>query len=163
MQLIATAAGYTCYKPDDTGDGIDLVICRTQHDGRSPRPPNLELQVKTIRSPELVDGELVYDLEIRHYNCLRSDGPTRRYLVLVTVPGDDPDSWHGHEEKASIFREAAFYVDLLGRGDTENKNTIRVKAPVAHRLVPAVVRELMRRAEIDYGRRFRRGGVECND
>jgi hypothetical protein len=88
-QLIASAAGYTCYKPDDTGDGVDLVITHTQHDGVTVRPPNVELQVKTVRAPSFVsnDTELSYDLEIAHYNALRAPGPTRRYLVIVIVPG----------------------------------------------------------------------------
>ncbi|CAO5146969.1 putative DUF4365 domain-containing protein [Frankia sp. AiPs1] len=155
VQLIVTSAGYTCSKPDDTGDGVDLVVSRTQHDGDSPRPPNVEFQVKTIRNPTLAGGKLVYDLEVAHYNCLRADGPTRRYLALVTVPGQNPDDWHDHSQHYSIFRDAVFFVDLLGFPRTENRSRVRVKAALTDRLVPAVVDDFMRRAERDYSRRFR--------
>lgn len=144
-QLIVTSAGYTCYKPEDTGDGVDLVLTHTQHDGITVRPPNVELQVKTVRTPTLVNNgtELSYDLEVAHYNALRAPGSTKRYLVVVVVPGDQPRNWHGQATKFTVFREAAYWRDLLGEPATPNTTKIAVRIPLAHRYTPQIVQAHM--------------------
>ena len=144
-QLIVTAAGYTCYKPEDTGDGIDLVLTHTQHDGVTVRPPNVELQVKTVRTPTLVNKgtELSYDLEVAHYNALRAPGPTKRYLVVVVVPGDQPRDWYGQASEFTVFSEAAYWRDLLGEPTTPNTTTIAVRIPLANRYTPQIVQAHM--------------------
>jgi hypothetical protein len=161
-QLIVTSAGYTCYKPDDTGDGIDLVLTHTQHDGVTVRPPNVELQVKTVRMPTLVNNgtELSYDLEVAHYNALRAPGPTKRYLVAVVVPGDQPRDWYGHAPKFTVFREAAYWRDLLGEPTTPNTTTIAVRIPLANRYTPKVVQEHMAAASEALRNQFRLIGAQ---
>jgi hypothetical protein len=155
-QLIATAAGYTCYKPDDTGDGVDLVITHTQHDGVTFRPPNVELQVKTVRTPSLVNNgrDLSYDLEIAHYNALRAPGPTRRYLVVVVVPGEQPRDWYGQGQEFTVFRKAAYWRDLLGQPTTSNTSRIAVRIPLLSRYTPQVVHGHMTAALDVYRTRF---------
>jgi hypothetical protein len=144
-QLIATAAGYTCYKPDDTGDGVDLVITHTQHDGVTVRPPNVELAVKTVRTAILVNNrtELSYDLEIAHYNALRAPGPTRRYLIIVVVPGAQPHKWYGQGQNFTVFSEAAYWRDLFRAPTTSNTSKIAVRVPLINRYTPQVVHSHM--------------------
>ncbi len=161
-QLIATAAGYTCYKPDDTGDGIDLVITHTQHDGKTYRPPNIELQVKTVRSPSIVahGTELSYDLEVRHYNALRAPGPTRRYLVVVIVPGERPNDWYEEGPDFTVFKRAGYWRDLLDAPDTTNTAKIAVRVPLAKRFTPQVVRDHMSDARRAFLAQFGQAGEQ---
>jgi hypothetical protein len=154
-QLVATAGGYTCFKPDDTGDGVDLVITHTQHDRVTVRPPNVELQVKTVRKPSIVGDEISYDLEIDSYNALRSPGATRRYLVVVIVPGEEPADWYGHASAFTVFRKAVYWCDLLGKPSTPNTSKIAVRIPLAHRYTPRVVQEHMAAAREDFLRQFK--------
>lgn len=157
-RLLVTAAGYSSSKPEDDGDGVDLVVSHTQHDGQTRRPPNLELQVKTVRGPRLVNGlagsSLSYDLELAHYNALRLPGPTARLLVVVVVPGDQPDKWYGQGERFLAFQESAHYVDLTGEPATANRTKIAVHLPLAQRFTPAIVDREMRRARAAQRARF---------
>lgn len=89
VQLIVTSAGFDCYKPNDYGDGIDLAIAWTHPDGEEVRPPNVELQVKSSRALRTVDDAWSFDLEVSHYNCLRTPGPTRRFLVVVDIRSEN--------------------------------------------------------------------------
>lgn len=156
VQLIATTAGYTCYKPDDTGDGVDLVITHTQHDGVTARPPNVELQVKTVRAPSLINNgkEISYDLAVAHYNALRAPGPTRRYFVVAVVPSDDPFDWYDDSEDCTLFRKAAYWHDLLGAPTTSNTSSIAVRVPLANRYTPEIVKSHMTGALTGFRSRF---------
>jgi hypothetical protein len=161
-RLIATTAGYTCFKPEDTGDGIDLVITHTQHDGVTYRPPNIELQIKTVRLASIVAGgtELSYDLEIPHYNALRAPGPTRRYLVVVIVPGDKPHDWYEEGPDFTVFKRAAYWRDLLNAPDTTNTTKIAVRIPLANRYTPEVVRDHMSAARKAFLAQFGQAGEQ---
>lgn len=161
-RLIATSAGYTCYKPDDTGDGVDLVITHTQHDGVTFRPPNVELQVKTVRTPSSVAGgrELSYDLEVAHYDALRAPGSTRRYLIVVVVPGDETRDWYGHGSDFTVFKRAAYWRDLLNAPTTANTAKIAVRVPLANRYTPQVVQAHMTTAREEFQARFRKAMVD---
>lgn len=154
VQLIATAAGYNCYKPDDEGDHVDLVITHTQGSGAIPRPPNIELQVKTVRNASITGSEISYDLDVETYNTLCAPGGTRMYLVVVLVPGPDPIHWYGHGESFMVFSRAAYWKDLLNEPRTENASKIAVRIPLKNRYTPSLVREHMTQAEDDFKASF---------
>jgi hypothetical protein len=146
-QLVVTSAGYSCYKPDDTtGDGVDLVITHTQQDGQTARPPNVELQIKTVRRPRIVDGKISYDLEVKHYDALRTPGGTRRYLVVVLVPGPHPADWYALGRDFIAFWKSAYWRDLLGEPATTNTSKVAVHVPLANRYTQQTVHAHMAEA-----------------
>lgn len=154
VQLIVTTAGYNCYKPDDEGDHVDLVLTHTQGSRAIPRPPNVELQVKTVRNPSIIGREISYDLEAETYNTLCTPGGTKMYLVVVLVPGFDPHDWYGHGESFTVFNRGAYWQDLLNQPRTTNMSKIAVRIPLVNRYTPSVVQEHMRQAEDAYKQLF---------
>lgn len=139
VQLIVTSAGFDCYKPNDFGDGIDLAIAWTHPDGEEIRPPNMELQVKSSRVLRSVGDSWSFDLEVAHYNSLRTLGATRRYLVLVDIRSENHTDWVGFGSDFAVFHKKAYWVDLQGKPATTNTSTIAVHVPKVNVLTPQVV------------------------
>ena len=152
-QLIVTAAGFVPHKPPDLGDGIDVVVSWTQRDQQTVRPPNVELQVKTTRTPRIVGKEVRYDLEVAHYEALRLPGPTQRYLVVVLVP-PDPGDWAGHGHDNHWFARNVLWTDLSGCPPTHNTSTVAVSVPLANIYTPGTVESHMQAAKSGFAARF---------
>ena len=150
VQLIVTAAGFDCYKPNDYGDGIDLAVAWTHPDGEEVRPPNVELQVKSSRILRSVNDEWSFDLEVAHYNNLRTRGATKRLLILVEINGDDYADWIGFGSDFVRFHKAAYWADLQDKPPTTNTHTVAVRVPKANRLTPQIVHSKMLEARADF-------------
>jgi hypothetical protein len=149
-QLIVTSAGFQCTKPDDTGDGIDLVVSRTHPRNEPFRPPNVELQVKASRALRSVGADWSYDLEVAHYDCLRSPGAVPRYLILVDVRGANARDWVGFGGDFIVFHRAIFWTSLAGFPPTENTTTVAVPVPKRNRYTPFIVKRHMKDAREEF-------------
>jgi hypothetical protein len=156
VQLIVSAAGFQSSKPDDIGDGVDLVISRTHRRGEPLRLPNVEVQVKASRSLRSVGENWSFDLEVGHYDCLRTPGGVPRYLVVVDIRGDDPADWVSQTDQHFAFHKLAYWTSLVDEPGTDNAATIAVPIPKVNIYTPAVVADHMRSAREEFERFWQR-------
>lgn len=151
VQLVVAAAGFSCSKPEDYGDGVDVTIARTHPDeAEIIIPPGVDLQVKSSRILRHSDDSVTYDLEVPYYNRLRARSSTPRYLILVDVRGDQPSSWVGYGADFGVIHKVAYWRSLLGFPATANTSTIAVSIPKRNRFTHSTVQWMMSKARDDY-------------
>ena len=103
----------------------------------------LDFQAKATINWELRNGSIVYDLEAKTYNDIVSRTPaeTTLILILLCLPRDQA-LWHVAEEEVTSLRHCCYWHAFTG-DLTDNENTKRIEIPVANRLTPAVLRDLL--------------------
>ena len=142
VRAIATVAGFNIYQPEVDDDSIDLGIAgRIAFD--MPRPPRLELQAKCT-SGEVVHAErIVYRLELKNYNDLRTiDLIVPRILVVVHVPQDESE-WLHQSEKELVLRHCAYWMSLRGMEETRNRSKVTIQLSRGNIFSVANLRALM--------------------
>jgi len=82
----ASAADFTYEIVVDDERGVDMTVHSHEH--------TIDFQLKATSSPEVQDGCLVHDLDVRTYNLLRSEQRSGYGVLAVIVIGTDTASWH---------------------------------------------------------------------
>ncbi len=123
-RAVAARAGYVTADYDMDRDGVDLHI----QAGGAMRPA-LDLQLKaTINLGQPHDGHFRFPLNRRNYNLLRIGTQTPRLLVVLDLPGDKCE-WMTMTESELVLRRCAYWLNLKGHDETENRRSVTVRIP----------------------------------
>ena len=136
---IAARAGYVTATPSLDRDGVDLQI----RAGGAMRPA-LDLQLKaTVNLKRRSDGHLGFPLKRRNYDLLRIGTQTPRLLMVLDLPRDE-DRWMTVTEDELILRHRAYWLNLPGCKEVENKASVTVAIPKANLFDVESLRSLMK-------------------
>ena len=106
-------------------------------------PPRLEIQIKGTKD-EPASGELVYDLKQKNYDDLRYHPVmVPRLLIVVAMPGDDPQGWVTQSDEQLVLRRCGFWLSLCGRPASGNDTKTRIRIPTNQRFDVATLQLLM--------------------
>ncbi|MGY3369926.1 hypothetical protein ACVWZL_007051 [Bradyrhizobium sp. GM2.4] len=138
---MAARAGYATAQMDFDRDGVDMQI----RAGGSMRP-SLDVQLKaTINLGEPKNGAFQFPLKRRNYDLLREAAMVPRILVALDLP-KDPTEWMSVSPAELTMRRCAYWADLLGFPETENKSTITISIYDANRFDVDALKVLMEKA-----------------
>ena len=121
---VAAMAGYVTAEHDYDRDGIDLII----QAGGDMRPA-IGFQLKaTVNLGDPVDGDFRFPLKIDNYNKLRIPTQTPRLLVVLDLPREQ-ERWMTITTEELVLRRRAYWVDLKGCEESDNRFSITVRIP----------------------------------
>jgi hypothetical protein len=116
VQAVASAAGFSTYKPSVDDDSIDIGIL-SRGSGLKLKSPRLELQLKAPFKRNLVIANgMSYQISRKNYDDLRAAVLVPRLLVVLMLADDEQDWLHWSEEQL-ILRHCAFWTSLDGLPD----------------------------------------------
>jgi Domain of unknown function (DUF4365) len=119
IQALASAAGYSLYKPFVDNDSVDWGIAARGTEG-VVRALLLELQLKSTSSNFVDDTPIRYRLKLKNYNDLILDGySSPRILVVVIIP-DNPTDWLQQSQPGAMFK-TVWVLDISTRNGANNK------------------------------------------
>jgi len=141
---VASAVGCAVAVPYPETDSVDLIL-KYEHEPGPYCCPILEVQVKSISTIELKEGNetFSYDLKKKNYDDLR--GPyyhAPRLLFVVLVPRL-PNEWTLHSEKEFLLRRCGYWVSLRNAPESDNTDTVAVTCRRANVLSPDSLRDIM--------------------
>ena len=141
VRAVAAVAGYIPGGPELDRESCDIQL--SSAGAFTGLPPRLEIQIKgTKEEPEA--GELVYDLKQKNYDDLRYQPlMVPRLLVVVTVPGDDPQNWMTQSDEQLVMRRCGFWLSLRGRPTSGNDKQTRIRIPINQRFDVVALQLLM--------------------
>ena len=144
VRAIAAQAGVIC--GDIMQDyGIDMFLRGLERQGQEylDTGPQIDLQLKSTTRAEVREAKVVYDLDVRAYNMLRTAPGTRpRLLVLLVLP-DDEAQWVSQSVEELILRKCAYWTSLHGAEPTTNQANVRIVIPAANVFSIEAVRAIM--------------------
>ncbi len=121
---VAARAGYSTAVYAEDRDGIDFRI----QAGGGMRPA-LELQLKaTVNLGRPDNGCFRFPLHRRNYDLLRIDTQTPRLLMVLDLPRDE-NLWMTITADELVLRHRAYWLNLKGRPETANLESITVRIP----------------------------------
>ncbi len=133
VQAVAATAGFSCTTPVVDDDSVDVTIAAKGPRG-TIRSPRLDAQVKSWTTPQVVDGDLYYALNIKNYNDLRhEDYLVPRILIAVVMPAD-LDEWVELSHHETKVRRCGYWASLRGMGSTMNTRSVTVTVPMSQQL-----------------------------
>ncbi|GJD19149.1 hypothetical protein RIVM261_041050 [Rivularia sp. IAM M-261] len=142
IQALASAAGYSLYKPFVDNDSVDWGIAAKGTEG-IVRAPRLELQLKSTSRDVLNDSAIRYPLKLKNYNDLILDGySSPRILVVVIIP-DNPTDWLRQSLEEICLRQCGYWVSLRGMPPTTNTKNITVTIPITNQFTVPVLQSIM--------------------
>jgi hypothetical protein len=148
VHVIAAGAGLIFTQPAyDVGIDVCLqtVVARGQRHG--PGGVQLDLQVKSTTRPNIRDGQLFYDLEVKNYDDLRLPSPMcPRLLVVVVLPADEA-TWLAESPEGLTLRPRAYWRWLGDAEATTATTTIRVAIPMANVFSVSALQQIINRLE----------------
>lgn len=131
----ASAANFTYEIVADDERGVDMTVHSHEH--------TLDFQLKATSNPELQEGCLVHDLDIRTYNLLRSITRSGYGVLALIVVGSETDQWHSMDDAGTKLAHSAYYLPLFGLPETANEATVRLKVPISNLLTSTAMQTLM--------------------
>ncbi|BAZ19029.1 hypothetical protein NIES4071_109140 (plasmid) [Calothrix sp. NIES-4071] len=142
IQALASAAGYSLYKPFVDNDSVDWGIASKGTEG-IVRAPRLELQLKSTSRDVLDDSAIRYPLKLKNYNDLILDGySSPRILVVVIIP-DNPTDWLQQSFEEICLRQCGYWVSLRGMAPTTNTTNVTVTIPITNQFTVPVLQSIM--------------------
>ncbi len=135
---VAARAGYTTAVSNKDRDGVDIEI---QAGGKMS--PALGLQLKaTINLGNPSNGEFRYELNVTNYKKLIPPVQTPRLLVVLALPRKKRE-WLTVSTEKLVLRRCAYWLNLHGRPETTNKDSITVSIPEKNVFDVETLRRLM--------------------
>ncbi len=142
VQAVAARAGYVTAEYDLDRDGIDLRI----QAGGAMRPA-LELQLKaTVNLGKPREGLFRFSLKRRNYDLLRRPTQTPRLLVVLDLPKEE-EQWLTITKEKLVLRRRAYWLNLYGLEETENRESITVPIPLQNVFDVESLRNLMEQSK----------------
>ena len=90
----------------------------------------------------LLTGTIDSLLKRRNYDLLRQETQTPRLLVVLELPSDE-DRWITITADELILRRRAYWLNLKGFDETENRSTVTVRIPMRNVFDVDSLRSLM--------------------
>jgi hypothetical protein len=135
IDAFAAAGGLNSYFPRKDV-GFDRCV-------ESAAGKAIRIQVKTHAGVlNEIDGDVRYPLDVEAYDTLRLTYTLKTFLVVIEVPHDQSD-WVGVMPLEYAIRHRAHFVSLLGAPATANTETITVGLPLANRVTPSALVDLV--------------------
>lgn len=131
----AASANFTYQIVADDERGVDMTVHGGGH--------TLDFQLKATSNPDLQDGYLIHDLDVRTYNLLRSPTRSAHGVLALVVLGPDATNWHVPDHESTRLAKCAYYLPLIGMPSTTNVATVRLRVPVANLLTADAMQSLM--------------------
>lgn len=131
----AASADYTYEIVADDARGVDMTVHSSEH--------TLDFQLKATSNPEVKDGHLIHDLDVRTYDLLRSQQRSGYGVLALVVLGPDTAAWHIMNHEATTLARSAYYLPLMGLPATRNTATVRLKVPMTNLLTADAMRTMM--------------------
>ena len=123
-QVVAARAGHVTGHPELDRDSIDLRI-----ESGGSMGPALELQLKATVKLTGPDEEYVhFPLKRRNYDLLRIATQTPRLLMVLDLPREK-ERWLTITEDELVMRRRAYWLNLKGYTETENRSSVTVRIP----------------------------------
>src|SRR5438128_612267 len=113
VRAIAAQAGALCCEPiQDFGIDIFLRGLERRDQQYLDIGPQLDVQLRSTMRAEVRDEVIVYDLDVRTYNLLRTESSDRpRILVLLVLPADEAQ-WLSQSVEELVLRRCAYWMSL---------------------------------------------------
>ncbi len=146
VQAVAARCGLGC-SLHDFDYGIDLTLNDIRRRGRRYMASGfkLDIQAKSTTGSARTDTEVLYDMEVKSYDDLRSPQlGCPRILVLLVLPEDEAQ-WTGQTEEHLLLRHCAYWLSLRDQGPSRNQRTVRVAIPRTNVFSVEALHELMGR------------------
>jgi hypothetical protein len=141
VAAVAAAAGYATAQMDFDRDGVDVQI----RAGGSMRP-SLDVQLKaTINLGKAKGGAFQFPFKRRNYDLLREPAMVPRILLVLDLP-TAASEWISVSPAELIMRRCAYWANLLGFPETDNKSTVTISIYVANRFDVESLKTLMEKA-----------------
>lgn len=137
-RAVAAGAGYVTADCDFDRDGVDLQI----RAGGAMRPA-IDLQLKaSVSLSDSGEGYCRFPLKRRNYDLLREETQIPRVLVVLALPRDEC-RWLTVTADELILRRRAYWMNLKGFEETENRSTVTVRIPMTNVFNVDSLRSLM--------------------
>jgi hypothetical protein len=141
VAAVTAGAGYLTASMDFDRDGVDLSV----RAGGSMRP-SLDIQLKaTINLGDSSDGFFRFPLKRRNYDLLRGETMIPRILVVLDLPANEA-LWLSVDSEQLVMRRCAYWANLVGSPETENRESVTVPIHAQNRFDVAALKILMDRA-----------------
>ncbi|MBL7739608.1 MAG: DUF4365 domain-containing protein [Chitinophagaceae bacterium] len=141
LHAVASKAGVNCMPSnrhfDNNGTDALLEYC-DNIPGTYISDVTLRIQLKATTKPITESGGYLsyFMKEIEQYDKLRTEkGMPHRILVVLFIP-NDPSSWLECTHDQLILKKAAYWVNLYGAEESDNKSGVTVYLPKANLLTP---------------------------
>lgn len=145
VHAVATVAGYKITRMDVDDDSVDVGIAGSRGDGRLPKAPHLDLQLKCTETDDGSGSDISFHLKPKNYDDLRD--PDRHIpiiLVVICVP-DDLAEWLHESQSEMAMRRVAYWTTIQGAALTTNKSGKTVRIPRVNRFTVDALRSIMDR------------------
>jgi Domain of unknown function (DUF4365) len=155
LRALASQAAFTCSLSSQHTDGCGVDVLFHVSEQLDPQARlndfTLDFQLRaTSRGLPIVDGKLLFSLEVDRYETLRSVATERpRFIALLSLPSDDGDAPSAED---LIAHRRGRWLCLSGAPQTSNITATPVRFPTWNVLTPAALREIARRVSL--GLRF---------
>ena len=137
-RAVAAGAGYVTAECDFDRDGVDLQI----RAGGAMRPA-IDLQLKaSVNLSDSGEGYYRFALKRRNYDLLREETQIPRVLVVLALPREEY-RWITITADELILRRRAYWMNLKGVEETENRSTVTVRIPMTNVFNVDSLRSLM--------------------
>ena len=137
VMAVAASAGYSVQTQQDDVDGVDVVL---RHDGIT-----VDVQLKATAVPSYGRNGLLFDLDVKTYNKLRTNRTSLGYLVVTVLPGDGA-AWIDHDKNYMRMHRLAYWLRITGMPPTPNQTKIRLAIPLANRVTEDALAAIMKDA-----------------
>jgi hypothetical protein len=146
VQAIAAQAGLLWARTEqDYGIDLSLRSVAVQANRRRDAGVQIDLQLKSTTRTTVTGTEVLYDLEVRAYDDLRSEAcPCPRILVVLVMPVEESD-WLRQTTEELCLRNCAYWVSLRGHPARDATRTVRIAIPLANVFSVEAVLGLMQR------------------
>ena len=112
--------------------------------GGTLEDPRLDLQLKcTSDVRHQTEDHIVWKLSRVHYDKLRARSSIPKLLVVLVLPGTEPE-WMEHSPEALVIRRCAYWLSMVGMPPITTESKV-VHLPRTHVFSPEQLRSMMER------------------
>jgi hypothetical protein len=134
VMAVAASAGYSVQPIQDDVDGVDVVV---RHGGIT-----VDVQLKATAVPSYGRNGLLFDLDVKTYDKLRTNRNSPGYLVVAVLP-EEGMAWIDHRANHMQMHRLAYWLDITGMSPTPNRATISLTIPLANRVTEEALVAIM--------------------
>lgn len=150
LQALCAKVGYNMDFPKRDNCGVDTTLTCPGKPLETSQiySPKIEIQLKASYSNVTVtpEGDIKYKLEVKNYNILiREDSFYPKILVLLHM-NKDQDFWIEQTRDYLKLTKCAYWLNLKGFPETDNRNTITITIPKENILTAKTLETLMIKA-----------------
>ena len=123
IRAVAAAADCHVIIPEVDVDSVDGQI-------RGPLGirHRLDFQAKSTTDAKIDQTVVRYELERKDYDDLRQPDSPLHILILMMLPPSE-DDWVSQTEAELCLRKCAYWLDLRGEPDKDNRRSVTVRIP----------------------------------